>query len=124
MKGLLRATAAALALYGGVVAAQTASETTTTQSTTYPAPAYPAPAVPPPVPLAAPPPGTLATTHTIRSVDSYGNETYQQRTTYQNGQGVAQDTRTVTTTVPAPPPPPPVTTTTTTTTQQTTEDPN
>ncbi len=124
MKGLLHAGIAALALYGGVVAAQTASETTTTQSTTYPTAPYPAPAVPPPAPLVAPPPGTLATIHTTRSVDAYGNEVDHQKTTYQNGQGVAQDTRTVTTTVPAPPPPPPVTTTTTTTTQQTTDDPN
>jgi hypothetical protein len=119
MKALLHAGLAALALYGGIAAAQTASETTTTQSTTYPAPPYPAA----PAPLVAPPPGTLATIHTTRSVDAYGNEVDQQKATYRNSQGVAQDTRTVTTTVPAPPPPP-LTTTTTTTTQQTTDDPN
>jgi hypothetical protein len=125
MQGVLRAGVAALAIYGGVAAAQTATESTTTQSTTYPAvppPAYPA--VPPPAPLAPPAPGTVATTNTSRSVDAYGNEVDQQRTTYRDSQGVAQDSRTVTTVAPAVPPPPPVTTTTTTTTQQTTDGPN
>jgi hypothetical protein len=116
MKCLLCASAVALALYGGTATAQMDTETTTTRSTTVPVPAVPPPMPPPP--LVAPPPGTLATVHTTRSVDAYGNEVDQQRTVYQNGQGVAQDTRTVTTTVPAPPPP--ATTTTTTTTEQTT----
>jgi hypothetical protein len=122
MQGAVRAGVVALALYGGVAMAQTASETTTTQSTTYPAPPPAYAPVPPPVPFAVPPPGTLATTRTTRSVDAYGNEVDQQRTTYRNAQGVAQDSRTITTVAPAVPPP--VTTTTTTTTQQTTENPN
>jgi hypothetical protein len=113
MRGFLRAGAVAMALYGGVAAAQTETETTTMQSTTVPA--VPQPAVPPP--LVAPPPGTLATVHTSRTVDAYGNEVDQQKTTYQNSQGVAQDTRTVTRTMPAPPP---VSTTTTTKTEETT----
>ncbi len=116
MKGLLRASAVAIVLYGGCLyggagAAQTETETTTTQSTTVPA-------LPAPSPLVAPAPGTLATVHTSRSVDAYGNEVDQQKTTYRNGQGVAEDTRTVTRTIPASPPP--ATTTTTTTTEETT----
>jgi hypothetical protein len=116
MKYLLRAGVAALALNCGVAMAQSATETTTTQ--------YTAPVPPPPLPQAPvpqPPPGTLATTHTTRSVDAYGNEVDSQRTTYRTPGGVAQDSRTVTTTVPAPPPP---VTTTTTTTQSTITDPN
>jgi len=115
MKYLLRASIAALTLNCGVAMAQSATETTTTQ--------YTAQQPVPPAPVPPPPPGTLATTHTTRSVDAYGNEVDSQRTTYQTPNGVAQDSRTVTTTVPAPPPPP-VTTSTTTTTQSTTTNPD
>jgi hypothetical protein len=54
-------------------------------------------------------------------VDAYGNQVVSRRDTYQNANGVAQDSRTVTTTVPAVPPPP--ATTTTTTTESTTSGP-
>jgi hypothetical protein len=112
---ILRAGVAVLALYGGVAAAQTATETTTTQSTT--APGYaPAPAyAPAPVgaPVAAPPVGTLSSTRTTRAVDAYGNQVNSRQTTYRNANGVAEDSRTVTTTAPALPPPPVTTTTTT-----------
>jgi hypothetical protein len=92
----------ALALNGGVAAAQTATDTTTTQTTAAPAPA----------PIAPPPVGTLSSTHEHREVDAYGNQVVSKSTTYRDGSGVAQDTRTTTTT--AAPPPPPVTTSTTT----------
>jgi hypothetical protein len=52
-------------------------------------------------------------------VDAYGNQVVSRRDTYQNSNGVAQDSRTVTTAVPAPPPP----VTTTTTTESTTSGP-
>jgi len=117
MTSLLRASAVALAFYGGVAAAQTDTETTTTQSATVPG----MPPAPVPPPIVALPPGTLATVHTSRTVDAYGNEVDRQKTVYQTSQGVAQDTRTVIRTIPAPPP---VTTTTTTTTEQTTTNPD
>jgi hypothetical protein len=50
-------------------------------------------------------------------VDAYGNQVVSRRDTYQNSNGVAQDSRTVTTAVPAPPP------VTTTTTESTTSGP-
>lgn len=96
--------AAVLALSTGAAFAQTASSESTT-TTTYPAP-------PPLPPVVQPPPvGTLSTTHTEHSVDAYGNQIDQKRTTYRNDQGVAEDSQTTRTIVP----PPPVSTTTTTT---------
>ena len=109
MSPILRAGVAVLSLYSGLAMAQSATETTTTQSTTVPAvpPAY----VPATV---APPAGTLSTTRETHAVDAYGNQVVQRQSTYRNSNGVAEDSRTMTTTVPAVPPPPPVTTTTTT----------
>jgi hypothetical protein len=109
MKGLLRIGAAVMILGCGQAMAQT-SDSTTTQSAM-------APAVPPPPPA----PGTLSTSRTVHAVDAYGNRVDQQQTTYRDMNGVAQDSRTVTTTQPVPPPPP--VTTTTTTTQSTTTGP-
>ena len=62
-----------------------------------------------------PPAGTLATTHTERASDGYGDSRYSKSTTYRDANGVARDSQTTTTTAAPPPPPPPVTTSTTTT---------
>ncbi len=99
MRSILTAGAAALILVSGPALAQSTIDTTTTRSTTV-------------APILAPPPETLSTTRTTRSVDAYGNRVDSQSTTYRNGMGVAEDRQTTTRTVTVPPP---VTTTTTTT---------
>jgi hypothetical protein len=107
MKTVMIAGAAALSLMGGVAFAQTSSETVTTQTSPYVAP--------PAVVVVPPAPGVLSTTRTTRTQDAYGNQVNSQSTTYNDGQGVAQDSTTTTRVVP-----PPVvssTTTTETTTQ-------
>jgi hypothetical protein len=102
----------ALAVLPGLALAQTSTETTT--QTTAPAPAMVDPGAP-----AAPPVGTLSTTHEVHSVDAYGNRVDSQASTYRDSQGVASDRKTTVVTAPPPPPPPPTSTTTTTTTSST-----
>lgn len=51
--------------------------------------------------IAAPPPGTLSTSDTRKTIDSNGTETDSSRTTYRNEAGVADDVHTTRTTHPA-----------------------
>jgi hypothetical protein len=116
MKQGLTVLAVALALSGGVAAAQT-SETTTTQSTV----AQPMLA-PVPAPL-VPVPGTVQTSRESHAIDAYGNRTDSSTSSYRSVDGVARESQTTTTQVPVAPMPP-VTTSTTTTRTTTTAVPN
>jgi hypothetical protein len=96
MKPFLPATLALL-LSGGLAFAQT---TTESQSTTTVTPIVRPVATP--SPIIAPPPGTLASTETSRTVSPNGTVTDKDQTTYRNTDGVANDSLTKTTTLAAP----------------------
>jgi len=93
MTNYLLASAMAFALTGNIAVAQTTSSDSSTTT------------------IAAPPVGTLSTTHIERSIDSNGTRTDTNRTAYRNDAGVAEDVHTTKTTFP-----PPTTTTNITTT--------
>jgi hypothetical protein len=106
VRTILFAAVTALTLGGGAAMAQTATDTTTTQTNM----SQPDPA--------APPAGTLSTTHVQKAQDAYGNSVDSKSTSYRDSTGVAQDSSTTTKTMAAPPPPP-VSSTTSTTTETT-----
>src|SRR5277367_5316312 len=86
MTRFLLAGVAALGMMTGFAVAQTTTSETTTVVPT----------------IVAPPPGTLSTTMTRKSVGADGTQTDSTRTTYSNGNGVAEDSVTKTTTHPPP----------------------
>ena len=75
MTRFLLAGVAALGMMTGFAVAQTTTSETTTVVPT----------------IVAPPPGTLSTTMTRKSVGADGTQTDSTRTTYSNGNGVAED---------------------------------
>jgi len=100
MKTLLLAGSIFMVSAVGIAQAQTTTSYSTTTTTVAPAPVI-VPVAPPAPLVEAPPPGTLAVTHTQRYLGTDGSQTERTETTYRNPAGVADESVTRTTTPPA-----------------------